>query len=123
MIGMPECDVLLGQCTVYLAKAPKSRSIYNALKAAEKVISEHKSSQPTVPLHMRCKSMEENLGRIFFFNYIINFFVSFVTNHIYPPFVDCTNNLIRHECSSRTCLPKELLHTSFFQEEQKLLKD
>lgn len=53
MIGMPECDVLLGQCTVYLAKAPKSRSIYNALKAAEKMILEHKGPQPAVPLHIR----------------------------------------------------------------------
>ncbi|KAL6263342.1 hypothetical protein P5V15_006140 [Pogonomyrmex californicus] len=54
MIGMPECDVLLGQCTVYLARAPKSRSVYNALKAAEKTILEHEGSQPIVPLHMRC---------------------------------------------------------------------
>lgn len=53
MIGMPECDVLLGQCAVYLARAPKSRTIYNALKAAEKIILEHKDSQPAVPLHMR----------------------------------------------------------------------
>jgi len=42
MIGMPECDVLLAQCTLYLAKAPKSRAIYNALKAAEKAILEQK---------------------------------------------------------------------------------
>jgi len=42
MIGMPECDVLLAQCTIYLAKAPKSRAIYNALKAAEKVISQQR---------------------------------------------------------------------------------
>ncbi|GAB1860546.1 ATPase WRNIP1 [Camponotus japonicus] len=53
MIGMPECDVLLGQCTVYLAKAPKSRMVYNALKAAKKIILEHKGPQPAVPLHMR----------------------------------------------------------------------
>lgn len=52
MIGMPECDVLLGQCAVYLARAPKSRTIYNALKAAEKIILERKDS---VPLHMRSK--------------------------------------------------------------------
>ncbi|XP_012229780.1 ATPase WRNIP1-like isoform X2 [Linepithema humile] len=56
MIGMPECDVLLGQCAVYLAKAPKSRSVYNALKRTEKVILEHKGPQPAVPLHMRCNS-------------------------------------------------------------------
>lgn len=55
MIGMPECDVLLGQCTVYLAKAPKSRMIYNALKAAEKIILEHKGPQPAVPLRMKSK--------------------------------------------------------------------
>lgn len=61
MIGMPECDVLLGQCTVYLAKAPKSRSVYNALKAAEKVILEHEGPQPIVPLHIRSNSGEEKL--------------------------------------------------------------
>lgn len=55
MIGMPECDVLLGQCTVYLAKAPKSRMVYNTLKAAKKIILEHKGPQPAVPLHMRRK--------------------------------------------------------------------
>lgn len=53
MIGMPESDVLLGQCTVYLTKAPKSRSVYNALEAAKKAILEHEGPQPTVPLHMR----------------------------------------------------------------------
>lgn len=60
MIGMPECDVLLGQCTVYLAKAPKSRLIYNALKAAKKVIFEHEGPQPAIPLHIKCNSAEEN---------------------------------------------------------------
>lgn len=55
MIGMPECDVLLGQCAVYLAKAPKSRIIYNALKTAERIILEHKGPQPAVPLHTRGK--------------------------------------------------------------------
>lgn len=67
MIGMPECDVLLGQCAVYLARAPKSRLIYNALKAAEKVISEYKGPQPTVPLHMRCNSTERTFGNNIFF--------------------------------------------------------
>ncbi|XP_014480244.1 PREDICTED: ATPase WRNIP1-like isoform X2 [Dinoponera quadriceps] len=61
MIGMPECDVLLGQCALYLAKAPKSRSVYNALKAAEKVILEHEGPQPIVPLDMRCSSVEAKL--------------------------------------------------------------
>lgn len=63
MIGMPECDVLLGQCAVYLAKAPKSRSVYNALKAAENIILKYKDSQPAVPLHKRRK--------VYFIAYVI----------------------------------------------------
>lgn len=61
MIGMPECDVLLGQCTVYLAKAPKSRSIYNALKAAQEMILEREGPQSAVPSHMRYNSTDTNL--------------------------------------------------------------
>lgn len=53
MIGMPECDVLLAQCTVYLARAPKSRLMEDALRAAQKVVAEHKGPQPGVPLHLR----------------------------------------------------------------------
>lgn len=74
MIGMPECDVLLGQCTVYLAKAPKSRSIYNALRAAEKVISEYEGPQPSVPLHAKCNSeieLSNSPGKMFLSYYAI----------------------------------------------------
>lgn len=53
MIGMPDCDVLLAQCTIYLAKAPKSRLMEDALRAAQKVVAEHKGPQPGVPLHLR----------------------------------------------------------------------
>lgn len=31
LIGMPECDVLLAQCAVYLARAPKSQEVYRAM--------------------------------------------------------------------------------------------
>ncbi|KAL0108131.1 hypothetical protein PUN28_015022 [Cardiocondyla obscurior] len=53
MIGMPECDVLLAQCTTYLARAPKSRLMEDALRAAQKVIAEHNGPQPGVPLYLR----------------------------------------------------------------------
>ncbi|XP_070164057.1 ATPase WRNIP1 [Polyergus mexicanus] len=53
MIGMPECDILLAQCTIYLARAPKSRLMEDALRAAQKVVAEHKGPQPGVPLHIR----------------------------------------------------------------------
>ncbi|KAG7188731.1 hypothetical protein KM043_008351 [Ampulex compressa] len=94
MIGMPECDVLLGQCAVYLAKAPKSRLMYNALKAAEEVIYNHKGPQPSVPLHIKCRSgegkLQASLGR-------------------------AKSNLLRKEDSVNTCLPPELAHVNFYE--------
>ncbi|XP_045476128.1 ATPase WRNIP1-like [Harmonia axyridis] len=53
LLGMPEADVLLAQCSVYLAKAPKSRKIDTALGKAKTCIAEQQGSQPTVPLHLR----------------------------------------------------------------------
>ncbi|KZC04284.1 ATPase WRNIP1 [Dufourea novaeangliae] len=53
MIGMPECDVVLAQCTTYLARAPKSRLMEDALRAAQRIVAEHKGPQPGVPLHLR----------------------------------------------------------------------
>ncbi|KAK9306442.1 hypothetical protein QLX08_002942 [Tetragonisca angustula] len=64
MIGMPDCDVLLAQCTTYLARAPKSRLMEDALRAAQKVVAEHKGPQPGVPLHLRNAptKLMKNLG-------------------------------------------------------------
>ncbi|XP_060822897.1 ATPase WRNIP1-like [Bombus pascuorum] len=64
MIGMPECDVLLAQCTTYLARAPKSRLMEDALRAAQRVIAEHKGPQPGVPLYLRNAptKLMKNLG-------------------------------------------------------------
>lgn len=65
MIGMSECNVLLAQCTIYLARAPKSRLMENALRAAQKVVAEHKGPQPGVPLHLRNAptKLMKNLGK------------------------------------------------------------
>lgn len=50
-IGMPECDVILGQAVVYLARAPKSVEIY---KAYGKVKEDVKNSlDEPVPIHLR----------------------------------------------------------------------
>ncbi|XP_012273940.1 ATPase WRNIP1 [Orussus abietinus] len=53
MIGMPDCDVLLAQCATYLARAPKSRLMEDALRAAQRLIENHKGPQPVVPLPLR----------------------------------------------------------------------
>ncbi|CAM6128218.1 unnamed protein product [Calypogeia fissa] len=51
-LGMPECNVNLAQCVVYLACAPKSVVVYQAIEAAQKLIRETQQNEP-VPLHLR----------------------------------------------------------------------
>ncbi|XP_065163440.1 ATPase WRNIP1-like [Atheta coriaria] len=53
LIGMPESDVLLAQCAIYLARAPKSREADSALAAAKKTINQCEGLQPSVPMHIR----------------------------------------------------------------------
>ncbi|XP_063234678.1 ATPase WRNIP1-like [Bacillus rossius redtenbacheri] len=53
LLGMPECDVLLAQCAVYLARAEKSVEVYHALLKAKESVSQHRGALPSVPLHLR----------------------------------------------------------------------
>ncbi|CAK9819826.1 ATPase WRNIP1 [Anthophora quadrimaculata] len=96
MIGMPECDVILAQCVVYLTRAPKSRLVYNALKSAENIIMNHKGPQPTVPLHIKDRSGQQKLHSIF--------------GHK-------EENLLRKEETVKTRLPPGLQHVDFFLED------
>jgi len=50
-IGMPECNVILAQAVVYLAKAPKSNALYIAYGRVQKDIKELQNLP--VPLHIR----------------------------------------------------------------------
>ncbi|XP_066578777.1 ATPase WRNIP1 [Amia ocellicauda] len=52
-IGMPECEVILAQCAVYLARAPKSIEIYKAYDSVKACLRNHKGPLPSVPLHLR----------------------------------------------------------------------
>uniref|UniRef100_A0A3Q3FQ25 WRN helicase interacting protein 1 n=1 Tax=Labrus bergylta TaxID=56723 RepID=A0A3Q3FQ25_9LABR len=52
-IGMPECEVILAQCVVYLARAPKSVDVYNAYSNVKTCLRNHKGPLPCVPLHLR----------------------------------------------------------------------
>lgn len=65
---MPECDVPLAQCVIYLARAPKSRLMEDALRAAQRFVAEFKGPQPGVPLHLRNAptKLMSNLGIIIF---------------------------------------------------------
>lgn len=50
-IGMPECNVILAQVVVYLAKAPKSNALYTAYNAVRDDI--RRLPNEPVPLHIR----------------------------------------------------------------------
>uniref|UniRef100_A0A3B3ZWQ7 UBZ4-type domain-containing protein n=1 Tax=Periophthalmus magnuspinnatus TaxID=409849 RepID=A0A3B3ZWQ7_9GOBI len=52
-IGMPECEVILAQCVVYLAQAPKSVDVYKAYNNVKACLRNHKGPLPPVPLHLR----------------------------------------------------------------------
>ncbi|KAJ1565456.1 Werner helicase interacting protein 1 [Nowakowskiella sp. JEL0078] len=50
-LGMPECDVILAHCVMYLTRAPKSVQVYRAIKRVKETI-ENEVAFP-VPLHIR----------------------------------------------------------------------
>ena len=50
-LGMPECDVHLTECVIYLAAAPKSNAVYKARLAAKAAIK--KTGNLPVPLQIR----------------------------------------------------------------------
>lgn len=52
-IGMPECEVILAQCVIYLARAPKSVDAYKAYNNVKACLRNHKGPLPSVPLHLR----------------------------------------------------------------------
>lgn len=54
LLGRPECDVLLAQATVHLARAPKSHEVYAALtNVYEAIDNPGPGGLPDVPLHLR----------------------------------------------------------------------
>ncbi|XP_061518944.1 ATPase WRNIP1-like [Anopheles gambiae] len=52
-VGLPEADCIIAQCAVYLARAPKSREVYEAYKRCRASIDGWKGPMPGVPLHLR----------------------------------------------------------------------
>jgi len=54
LLGRPECDVLLAQATVHLARAKKSHEVYGALSQAYNIIDNPgPQGLPDVPIHLR----------------------------------------------------------------------
>jgi len=61
-IGLPECNVILAQVVVYLAKCKKSNELYEAYLSAQKDVKE--TMDEPVPIHLRNAPTElmKNLG-------------------------------------------------------------
>jgi len=83
LLGRPECDVLLAQCTTYLARAKKSHEVYGALGEVYRVIDNPgEGGLPGVPLHLRSSGgkvgrdlgwgdgYSHDLGRVASFKYL-----------------------------------------------------
>ncbi|KAK9510731.1 hypothetical protein O3M35_005459 [Rhynocoris fuscipes] len=94
LIGMPECDVLLAQVTIYLARTFKSREVDKALAKAKDCVRNHKGPLPSVPLHLRnapTRLMKElGYGKGY--------------------------NMLHKDVSNLKYLPEELGSTSFFDD-------
>ncbi len=50
-VGLPECQLILAQATIYMAEAPKSRAVANSLGTANSAVRDNPTAQ--VPLHLR----------------------------------------------------------------------
>ncbi|CAH8298843.1 unnamed protein product [Eruca vesicaria subsp. sativa] len=95
-LGMPECNVILAQCTAYLALAPKSIAVYRAMETARKVVKDSVGQNEGVPLHLRnapTKLMKE---------------LGYGKEYIYPP-----ND--PSAAAAQTYLPSSLLHYKFLE--------
>lgn len=92
MIGMPECNVILSQAVVYLAKAKKSNALYTAYRSAAQDV--HELPNEPVPLHLRNAptSLMKDLG--------------YAKGYIYPP--DVTGRV------EQAYLPERLLGKKYF---------
>ncbi|XP_074940269.1 ATPase WRNIP1 [Phalacrocorax aristotelis] len=97
-IGMPECEVILAQCVVYFARAPKSIEVYRAYGNVKECLRKHRGPLPPVPLHLRNAPtrLMKNLG--------------YGKGYKYNP--------MYKEPVEQDYLPEELKGTDFFKEQR-----
>jgi putative ATPase len=94
MIGYPEAEIILSQCTVYLATSPKSNASYKAIKQARRMVQE--TGNLPVPLHIRnapTKLMKE-IGYGNNYKYAHDYEGNFVNQEFMP---DGLNNTIFYD--------------------------
>lgn len=64
MLGMPESDVILAECAVYLARAHHNPEVYQAMNRVKEHMKNHPGLLPSVPLHLRnaTTGLMKNMG-------------------------------------------------------------
>ncbi|MCK5848794.1 MAG: replication-associated recombination protein A [Caldisericia bacterium] len=61
-IGYPECDVILAELVIYLALAPKSNSVYSAVKALRKELAQNPLEEVPMFIRNAPTKLMKNLG-------------------------------------------------------------
>ncbi|MAG44913.1 AAA family ATPase [bacterium] len=107
-IGMPECNVILAQAVVYMAKCKKSNQLYRAYNSAKADIKKH--GNLPVPLHIRNAptKLMKNLG--------------YGKDYKYSPDHDYKNLALQEPClraklenkEKQDYLPKKLNNKAYF---------
>ncbi|WP_082016994.1 replication-associated recombination protein A [Hymenobacter sp. DG25B] len=62
VIGMPESDIILGQCVVYLATSPKSNASYKAIREARALVRQQGVEPVPIPLRNAPTKLMKQLG-------------------------------------------------------------
>ncbi|WP_345221174.1 replication-associated recombination protein A [Hymenobacter koreensis] len=62
VIGMPESDIILGQCVVYLATSPKSNASYKAIREARALVKQQGVQPVPIPLRNAPTRLMKQLG-------------------------------------------------------------
>ena len=94
MIGSPEAQIIIRQCTAYLATSPQSKARYMAIKSARQMVQQ--TGNLPVPLHIRnapTKLMKE-IGYGNNYKYAYDYEGNFVQQEFMP---DGLNNTTFYE--------------------------
>lgn len=91
VVGMPESRIILSECAIYLACAPKSNSAYRAIGVAQAFVHEDGNVRP-VPLHIRNAPTQlmENLGYAKGYKYAHDYPGHFVRQEFLPKGIEGT---------------------------------
>lgn len=118
MIGMPESDVMLAQCVLYLTRAEKCKEVLNALCKAQLAVENHVGPQPKVPLFIKDTTAQGKLratqGKNEIAGYLIVDYICLLNWKI----VSGANykNILQQENMEKNHLPFGLENAEFFQD-------